>query len=63
MGNDRINAGRGRVFCVAQGGGVAARSRFDRHRALDGMALQIKSRVLCAVDGIIAGHVGQQLEF
>ncbi len=40
-----------------------ARSRLDRHRALDGMALQIKSRVLCAVDGIIAGHVGQQREF
>ena len=27
------------------------------------MALQIKSRVLRAVDGIIAGHVGQQLKF
>ena len=63
VGNDIINADRGRVFRVAQGGGVAARSRLDRHRALDGMALQIKSRVLRAVDGIIAGHVGQQLKF
>ena len=63
MGNDRINAGRGRVFRVAQGGGgVAARSRLDRHRTLDGMAVQVKSRVLRAVDGIIAGHVGQQLK-
>ena len=27
------------------------------------MAVQVKSRVLRAVDGIIAGHVGQQLKF
>ena len=61
VGNDRVNAGRGRVLRVAQGGGVAGRSRLDRHRALDGVAVQVKSRVLRAVDGIIAGHVGQQL--
>ena len=63
VGNDLINAGCGRVLRVAQGGGVAARSRFDRHCALDGVAVQVKSRVLRAVDGIIAGHVGQQREF
>ena len=62
VGNDIINADRGRVFRVAQGGGVAARSRLDRHCALDGVAVQVKSRVLRAVDGIIAGHVGQQLK-
>ena len=61
--NDLINAGCGRVFRIAQGGGVAARSRLDRHRALDGMAVQIKSCDLRAVYGIIAGHVGQQREF
>ena len=63
MGNDLINPGCGRVFPVAQGGGVAAHSRLDRHRALDGVAVQVKSRLLRAVDGIIAGHVGQQREF
>jgi len=62
VGNDLINADLGHVYRIAQGGGIAARSRLDRHRALDGIALQIKSRVLRAVDGIIAGHVGQQLK-
>ena len=62
VGNDRINADRGRVFRIAQGGGVSARSRLDRHCALDGVAVQVKSRLLCAVDGVIAGHVGQQRE-
>ena len=62
MGNDLINAGCGDVFRVAQGGGIVARSRLDRHRTLDGVAVQIKSRDLCAIDGIIAGHVGQQLK-
>ena len=63
-GNDLINAGCGRVFRVAEGGGdiVAFACRLDRHCALDGVAVQVKSRVLRAVDGIIAGHVGQQLK-
>ena len=63
VGNDLINAGCGGVLFVAESGGVAARSRLDRHRALDAVAVQIKSRVLRAADGIIAGHVGQQREF
>ena len=63
MGNDCINAGCGGVLCVAESGGIVARSRLDRHRALDGVAVQVKSRVLRAIDGIIAGHVGQQREF
>ena len=51
------------VFRVAQGGGdKVALDALDRHRALDGVAVQVKSRVLRAVDGIIAGHVGQQVE-
>ena len=62
VGNDRVNAGCGGVLCVAESGGVAGRSRLDRHRALDGVAVQVKPRVLRAVDGIIAGHVGQQVE-
>ena len=60
VGNDLINAGCGRVFRIAQGGGEGA---LDHHRALDGVAVQVKSRDLRAVDGIIAGHVGQQREF
>ena len=62
VGNDSINAGCGGVLCVAESGGVAARSRLDRHRPLDGVAIQVKSRVPRAVDGVIAGHVGQQPE-
>ena len=62
--NDLINAGCGRVFRVAQGGGdKVALDALDRHCALDGVAVQVKSRLLRAVDGIIAGHVGQQREF
>ena len=62
--NDFINAGCGRVLRVAQGGGdIVTLDALDRHRALDGMAVQIKSRLLRAVDGIIAGHIGQQREF
>ena len=62
--NDLINTGRGRVFRIAQGGGdKVALDALDRHCALDGVAVQVKCRVLRAVDGIIAGHVGQQLEF
>ena len=62
VGNDRINAGCGVVLCVAESGRIISCSRLDRHRALDGVAVQVKSRVLRAVDGIIAGHVGQQLK-
>ena len=30
------------------------------HRTLDAVSVQVKSRVLRTVDGIIAGHIGQQ---
>ena len=59
--NDLTNAGYGGVLRIAQGGGdIVTLDALDRHRALDAVAVQIKSRVLCAADGIIAGHVGQQ---
>ena len=62
--NDFINAGCGRVLRIAQSGGdKVALGALDRHCARDGVAVQVKCRVLRAVDGIIAGHVGQQLEF
>ena len=62
VGNDRINAGCGIVLCVAESGGIVACSRLDRHRTLDAVSVQVKSRVLRTVDGIIAGHIGQQLK-
>ena len=63
VSNDLINAGCGRFFRIAQGGGdIVTFDALDRHCALDGVAVQVKSRVLRAVDGIIAGHVGQQLK-
>ena len=62
VGDNCLDAAR--VLGVAEGSGVVRSfsNRFDIHCSVNGIPVQVDPRVLCAVDGVIAGHVGQQRE-